>query len=137
MVEESPMSERENILARVREALKVKAHAPGAHSELGETMGERRPEAARQWLPRAGGTFDEQIAQFRQATLDLKADFQLLASAEELRRALVSLRDAEGWKRAACHSGELPDAICPVLNLPLLRTDRPYEVRHLETCDVG
>src|ERR1039458_10706823 len=67
----------------------------------------------------------------------LQADFQMLNSAGEMGRALVRLRDAGGWKRAACHSGMLPDAICPILDLPLLRTDRPYDVHALEACDVG
>jgi L-lactate dehydrogenase complex protein LldG len=67
----------------------------------------------------------------------LKADFQLLKSAEEMRQALVRLRDSYNWKRAACHSGRLTDAICPALDLPLLRTDRPYDVHELEACNVG
>ena len=58
-------------------------------------------------------------------------------SSEDTRQALVRLRDAEGWKRVACHSGDLTNVICPPLNLPLLRTDRPYDVHELEACDVG
>ena len=54
-----------------------------------------------------------------------------------MRQALVRLRDSENWKRAACHSGGLTDATCPALNIPLLRTGRPYEVQGLEACDAG
>ena len=54
-----------------------------------------------------------------------------------MRQALVRLRDAEGWKRVAGHSGDLTNAICPALNLPLLRTDQAYDVNELEACDVG
>ena len=67
----------------------------------------------------------------------LKADFQLFNSVDEVRQALVNLRDLRNWKRAASHSGGLTDAICLPLNLPLLRTDKPYDVHELEACDVG
>jgi len=54
-----------------------------------------------------------------------------------MRQALARLRDSGNWQRAASHSGSLTDAICPALNLPLLRTDRPYDVQELEKCDAG
>jgi L-lactate dehydrogenase complex protein LldG len=128
------MTEREKILARVREALKRKAHVPGAHggSPSSATAG-----GARQWLPKVGENFDEQLALFARNAAELKAEFQLLDSPEAMRQALVRLRDAERWQRVAGHSGELMDAICPLLNLPLLRTDRPYDVQALEACGAG
>jgi L-lactate dehydrogenase complex protein LldG len=67
----------------------------------------------------------------------LKTDFQLLNSAEEARAAIVALRDKENWQRVAGHTGDLTNAICPPLNLPLLRTDRAYDVTALEQCDAG
>ena len=132
------MTERENILGRIREALKVEAHLPGSH-------GAAKPHAAfdptisrpRQWLPKVGTTLDEQWALFAKNAGDLKADFQLLNSADEARHAIVALRDREKWQRVAGHSGDLTNAVCPPLNLPLLRTDRPYDVHGLEACDAG
>jgi len=132
------MTEREKILARVREALKQPAHAPGAHASVTLPASEQSAAAsARQWLPRVGESFDEQLALFTKNAGELKADFQLLNSAEEMRQALVRLRDAERWERAACHSSDLTNAICPPLNLPLLRTDRPYDIHALEACHAG
>jgi len=132
------MTEREKILARVREALKVPAHVHGAHGSAPLSAAAQSSAAgARKWLPKVGESFAEQLALFQANTAELKADFQLYNSAEETRQALVRLRDAEGWKRVACHSGDLTNAICPPLNLPLLRTDRPYDVHELEACDVG
>jgi L-lactate dehydrogenase complex protein LldG len=132
------MNEREKILARVREALKVSAHVPGAHGNAPLPASAQSSGAgARKCLPKVGESFVEQLALFQANTAELKADFQLYNSAEETRQALVRLRDAEGWKRVACHSGDLTNAICPPLNLPLLRTDRPYDVHELEACDVG
>ena len=92
---------------------------------------------ARQWLPKVGESFSEQLALFARNAAELKADFQLLNSAEEMRQSLVRLRDAEGWQRVAAHSSELTDAICPPLNLPLLRTDQPYDIHALEACSAG
>jgi L-lactate dehydrogenase complex protein LldG len=131
------MSERENILARVREALKVAAPLPGSHDETHPHAVAKTVSTPRQWLPKVGESFDEQIALFARNAVELKADFQLLNSAEEMRQALVRLRDAENWKCAACHSGRLTDAICPPLDIPLLRTDKLYDVHALEACDVG
>jgi L-lactate dehydrogenase complex protein LldG len=132
------MNEREKILARVREALKVPVHVPGAHGNAPLPASAQSSAAgARQWLPKVGESFAEQLALFQANAAELKADFQLYNSSEETRQALVRLRDAEGWKRVACHSGDLTNVICPPLNLPLLRTDRPYDVHELEACDVG
>src|SRR5450432_2067198 len=119
------MTEREKILARVREALKVAAPLPGAHGETHLPASVKTIAPARQWLPKVGESFDEQLALFAKNAAELKADFQLFNSADEMRSALVRLRDSEKWQRAACHSSDLTNAICPPLNLPLLRTDKP------------
>jgi L-lactate dehydrogenase complex protein LldG len=126
------MTEREKILARVREALKTSAPLPGAHGAA-----HAHASTARQWLPKVGESFDEQLALFIKNIAELKAGFQLFTSADEVRQALVRLRDLEDWKQAACHSGGLTDAICPPLDIPLLRTNKPYDVHALEACDVG
>ena len=132
------MSERENILGRIREALKVPAPLPGSHGDAPIHAATAAPAShAREWLPAVGASSAEQFALFAKNAADLKADFQLLASAAEMRAALAALRDREGWQRVATHSGGLTDAICPVLSLPLLRTDRPYDVQELEQCDAG
>ena len=128
------MTEREKILGRIREALKVEAHVPGAHGHAPATSTASTP---RQWLPFVGKTADEQLALFAKNSAELKTDFQLLNSADEARAAIVALRDKENWKRVALHSGDLTNPICPPLNLPFLRTDKPYDVTELEKCDAG
>ena len=130
------MSERENILGRIREALKAEAHAPGAHGG-GHATFDPKISTPRKWLPKVGDTVDEQLALFAKNAAELKADFQLLNSADEARQAIVALRNKEKWQRVALHSGDLTNPICPPLNLPFLRTDKPYDVHALEACDVG
>jgi L-lactate dehydrogenase complex protein LldG len=128
------MSEREKILARVREALKAQAPPPAAHHHGSTTA---VASGSRQWLPKVGECFEEQLALFARNTAGLKVDFQLFDSAKELGQALVRLRDAESWKRVATHSGELTGLICPALELPTLHTDESFDVHALEACDAG
>ncbi len=130
------MSERDNILGRVREALKTKAPRPGTHDE-DNPLPEPPASGARQWLPHAGNQFKDWVELFRKNAADLKVDFVMVTSSDEMRQALIGLRDTEGWKSAACHSGLLPDAICPALGLLMVHTDKHYDVNALEACDVG
>jgi len=67
----------------------------------------------------------------------LKADFQLLASRDELENALAKISTAENWKRIASHHGELTDFVSGSLDLPICFTDKNYDVHELETCDAG
>jgi L-lactate dehydrogenase complex protein LldG len=130
------MSERDNILGRIREALKAKAPRPSPRDGAAPLP---QPPAggSRQWLPPVGRNFKDWVELFGKNAAELKADFLLVSSSDEMRQALVSLRDAERWKSAACHSGLLPDAICPVLGIPMVHTDKHYDVHMLEACDVG
>jgi len=128
------MSERELIMGRIRAALKTRARQPGGHKPASTKVANSTP---RQWLPKVGDGIDEQLALFARNVAGLKADFQLFQSVEEMRQALVQMSDTEGWKRLAGHSGDLTNAICQALKLPLLRTDKAYAVNELEQCDAG
>ena len=131
------MIEREKILERVREALKVKA--PPSAKPADESVEWPQPPVAgaRRWLPLVKHNFKDWVELFGKNATDLKAAFTLVSSSEEMRQALAQLRDAEGWKRGACHSGLLPDAICPALGIPMLKTDKSFDVHELTKCDVG
>lgn len=132
------MNERENILARLREALRVKAPVPGGHAGVAPGPASEHPRSqARRWLPAVAGTAAEQLAQFRANAAELKAQFRLLERREELPAALAELCQAEGWKRIATHRGELTDFACANLPAPACRTDGGYAVGELETCDAG
>src|SRR5882762_9231733 len=105
------MTERENILARVREALTVLAPRPGhAHdatpsspassfatlSRQSAAAADRHPSPS-QWLPLVGESYEERLALFRKNAADLKTDFQLVKNRDELSQKLLELRDCEGW----------------------------------------
>jgi L-lactate dehydrogenase complex protein LldG len=142
------MTERENILGRIREALQVKAPLPGLHAggqsngrshSLGSAHPATEPPVAhaRDWLPAVGNIREEQFALFAQNCADLKANFQRLASREELKATLIKLREAEKWQRLASHEGALTRFACQALGLPTMFTDQGYDVQALEKCDVG
>jgi L-lactate dehydrogenase complex protein LldG len=137
-LEEAIMNERDAIFARIKEALCKPAPRPGTHGNGHPGAVTAKPEQdIPRWLPAVGGTFEAWIAAFQAAAVELRADFCLLNNPQEMLESLAKLRDAEGWKRAASHSGALTDAACASLNLPVLLTDQPYDVNELEKCDVG
>jgi L-lactate dehydrogenase complex protein LldG len=132
------MSERENILGRIREALQNPAPRPGSHRGSG-TPPPTKPSlvGARDWLPAVGETPEEQFALFAKNCADLKADFLQLAGWDELQAALAKLREAGQWQRIASHDGELTRFACQELGLPTLLTDHGYAAPALEKCDAG
>jgi L-lactate dehydrogenase complex protein LldG len=132
------MTEREKILARVREALQGPAHVPGAHGNATLVVPRQSTTPmARQWLPKVGDTFAEQFALFEKNAAELKAEFQLFTSRDELKTALVKIAAAENWKKIATHKSELTDFACAGLDLPICRTDGGYNVQEMESCDAG
>lgn len=133
------MNERENILGRIREALKVPAPRPGHSREPAAVPRPESPGAAelRQWLPPVGPSFEERLELFKANAAGLKAGFQCLHSREELVAQVTALRDREGWTKIGTHEGELTNFLCARLELPLCRTEQRYAVAELESCSVG
>ena len=135
------MSEQEKILGRIREALQVTAPPPG-HAEHGAPgapgagQGVGRADL-RQWLPAVGAGFQDRLSLFQANAANLKAEFRLLESRQELVRELRALRDTEAWTRVASHAGELTDWVCGELGLAVCRTDLPYSASELESCSAG
>jgi len=115
------MSERENILARLREALTVPAQ--------GHAAGLPTTDEQRRVLPAVGATADEQLA--------LRADFQPVRDHAELEAKLRALAGTEGWKKIAAHQGELAGTTARALGLPVLLTDRSPDKNELAACDAG
>src|SRR6478735_5544557 len=124
------MSERENIFARIKEALTLKAHAHHGHG---------LPTAAehRSVMPPVGTTAEEQFALFAKNASDLKATFKLVKDEAELSAELQALSAAEKWLRAATHTGSLAQAQTKALGLPTIVTNDGYDKHELEKCDAG
>jgi L-lactate dehydrogenase complex protein LldG len=131
------MSERDNILARIREGLKHPAPVAGSQGPSPGTEASEETAAPHihEWLPSVGDTFDERMALFEKNSADLKTDFRLFSSQQEMTAALSEM--AREWKKAAMHSGPLANAACENLDLHILNTNGGYDVNELESCDAG
>jgi L-lactate dehydrogenase complex protein LldG len=134
MVEEPLMTERENILIRIREALSFDS----PHSAHASSL-TKLPEPAdhRRVLPLVSSSPDEQWALFTRNAADLRADVRPVKDMPELIAELKLLRDRNGWKRIATHAGELTSTATQALGLPLIQTDSAYDNNELAICDVG
>lgn len=133
------MSQRDDIFARIREAIQIPAHRPGVHPGAAAAPQAGLPTSAdfRRVLPATGATFADQIELFQKNSAELKTDFRPVKDLEELAAQLRRLRDAEGWQRVAAHPGPLTDAACQALDLPVHRTDTGPDHHALEQCDAG
>ena len=133
------MSEREQILGRVREALRVTAPKPGLLSGPGQRVPahEPRPTDFSPWLPAVGDSFEERAALFAKCSAELKTDFQLVANRDELQTRLLALARAEGWKKIATHAGDLTNFAFAALGLPVLQTGGRYDLAELESSDAA
>jgi L-lactate dehydrogenase complex protein LldG len=133
------VGERENILARIREALTIPAPRPdAAHGPVENSASATPPEQdIRTWLPPGGKTFEESLELFSRNARDLKAEFELVDTADELLLRVRALMLSEKWTKLATHKGELTDLVVAKLGLPTCLTDSPYDAKELEQCDVG
>lgn len=128
------MTNRDIILGRIREALKIAAPHPSFHGGAGESP---LPASPQQWLPPVGQTPEQQIELFRKNVEDLKAEFKVCANASEASQHIKSLASAGGWKKIGRHSGELINGVTQQLGLKEVLTDQGYAVNDLESCDAG
>ncbi len=138
------MSERENIFARIREALSVEAPRPDhAHDATsakhrgGEPMILPSPADHRRVMPLVGASVVEQLALFQKNANDLRADFRLVKDIEALVADLKIVSSTEKWQRVAAHRAELTDSACKALGLPALLTDTTFDHQELGRCDAG
>ena len=125
------MTNREIILGRVREALKVAAPYPTFHGEA------QPPASPQKWLPPVGKTLEEQIELFRKNAENLKAEFRVCADMNDAIQFVKTLAANNGWKKIGLHRGELTEAIAQELDLAKMKTDNGYAVNDLENCDAG
>ncbi len=135
------MSDREKILGRIREALRLPAPHPGVHGgaslDQGEDAGRREVPDYTDWLPAVGRTFEERAALFAKNAADLRAEFFLLDNESELPAAFQKLAAAQGWKRIVTHRGSLIDRTLIGNTLPVGYTDQGYVVAEMEASDAG
>ena len=129
------MSERDKILGRVREALRVTAPRPGA--EPGHAAAPAMVGRGREWLPAVPPAAAEWRACFARNASVLKAEFHWMETAEAAHEIVRGVADRAGWRRIAAHGSGAAATAAAALGLPVLTTDGGYDVRELERCDAG
>jgi L-lactate dehydrogenase complex protein LldG len=132
---ENAMTNRELILGRIREALKI-ATPPLIFRERAPGLSPI-PASAQPWLPHVGETLEEQVELFGRNAKDLKVEFHACAGIPEAIQHVQNLAADGGWKKIGRHSGELTDALARGLDLAEIRTDGGYDVDDLESCDAA
>ena len=152
----SETGDRKQILERIREALKNPAPKPGSHSNghadspqhsaassqdghgsIQLPVINNQPHEVSDWLPRVGETWEEWVSLFAANATDLKADFHLCDSREDMLSQLSEMSRQHNWSRIATHQGTLTDLASKTLDLPIVDTDDNYGVFDLEACNVG
>lgn len=131
------MNERDAILNRIREALRVPSPQPAQDPRGGPPGPSVEGEPYSRWLPAVGPTFEAQVAAFEAASRELRSDFRLLPDEAAAHHHLADCSRTDGWKRLAAHHGTLSTAAAQALGLPVLWTDQPFDKHDLEQCDAG
>ena len=131
------MNDRTNILARIREGLSAAAPKPGGHREPAKGTPPPQVERIRAALPAVGKDLQENLALFGKNAVELHANFKVVKDIDAAVAILKELAQSEKWANVASHKGQLTDAICQGLGLPVFKTDAPFDKHELEKCPVG
>jgi L-lactate dehydrogenase complex protein LldG len=126
---------REDVLGRIREALRVPA--PRQHAEHDAAPPPSSLGQQRAWLPAVPPDTEGQLALFASKCVQLKTDFRLVSGVEEAASTLISLRDAHQWKLGAIHHHPLLDQIVPSIGLETRYIEEHPGSLSLESCSVG
>ena len=126
---------REDILGRVREALRIPSRRQHAgHDAAPALVG---PVQQRAWLPAVSPDAKGQLALFEKNCTQLRTDIQLVAGAEEAVRTLLNLRNVYQWTAVAAHHHHLLDQIVPSIGLETRYMEEHPGSQSLESCSVG
>jgi L-lactate dehydrogenase complex protein LldG len=94
------VNSREQILERIREAIRFPAKHPGSGDGARAAVAEG-PSGFRQWLPQIPEEHAEQIALFARQSADLKTNFVRCPDLAVATEKLAGIAEAEGWKSIA------------------------------------
>lgn len=128
---------RDEILGRIREALRVPAPRRNESPIRSDSQGIQQEQTLRAWLPVVPPDAENQLNLFREKCVQLRTDFQLVADAEEAATVLATLRDQHRWATAASHHHPLVDPLVQSLGLETVYMEQRPEAKTLERCSVG
>jgi L-lactate dehydrogenase complex protein LldG len=121
---------REDILGRIREALRVPAQSSQEiQAEGGQDM--------RAWLPAVPPDNAGRLVLFQKNCALLRTELHLVSGLEQAGKTLSTLRDLHGWTSAAMHHHPLLDPLVPSLGLKTWHYEQNLNFEVLEKCSVG
>ena len=126
------------ILGRIREALRNNpAPRPHTSHSQSEAAADHNGHAQREWLPKVGETLTERIDLFAKISEGLTTEFHRVPTMTAARDLVTKLAAESGWKKVGSHSHHDVDALLEGIDLPIVRTEKGYEIDDLESCDAG
>lgn len=128
------MSNRENILGRIREALQVKAPQPHLQAPLTPT---NHPPQGKEWLPDGGESLTESIAILESQLAKLKTVLVRVPNETLAVEAVKLLSQEKGWKQVAYQGHPLVTPIAQSLACQTWQADADFNKQKLEQCDVS
>jgi L-lactate dehydrogenase complex protein LldG len=129
---------RAEILARIREALRVPApHSHGGANPSHPSHLVQTEQTPREWLPVVPSDAESRLSLFREKCTQLRTDFQAVASPGEATAVLAALRDRHGWTLLGAHHHPLIDPLLQTLGLEVLFVEERPESKLLERCSAG
>jgi L-lactate dehydrogenase complex protein LldG len=138
--------DREQILSRINEALRVPARRPHSHGAPAKTppplpaaFGVRATASFREWLPKVGESLADRRALFGKLSEALKTEICDCTNVAAAAGRLSTIASEKGWRKLALHHGELTDAVAAALppSLELFYADGSLDKNALEACDAG
>lgn len=125
---------RDDILGRIREALRTPAPRP--HLRSAAATG--RPSAlARPWLPDPGATPETRLALLADNLAKLKARLVRAPDMATARASLAALAAERGWREVATHAHPDTRELTAGLPCPSWEVDAGFDKRRLEASDAG
>jgi L-lactate dehydrogenase complex protein LldG len=129
------MSRPEEIIGRIKEALRFKASSP-SHVKAAPPAGRNGP-TPRAWLPLVPADHAGWVETFARNCAELRTQYYRLTSLSEIAGKLSELKIAEGWKLIASHRAPILDSTLPSLGLPLIFLEDRPAIDNVERADVG
>jgi len=125
---------RTDILARIREALQVKAPKP--HFKSTAASGQAA-QVAKPWLPDGGDTTEASLVILAEQLAKLKAVLVRVPDEAAAGQAVADLARAKAWKQVAYHGAPLVRSVAAALPCPAWEADASFDKQKLEGCDAA
>lgn len=130
------MSRPEEIIGRIREALRFKASSSPSHVKTAAPAG-RNGATPRAWLPLVPADHEGWVETFARNCAELRTQYYRLTSLTEIGGKLCQLKVSEDWRLIASHRAPILDSTLPSLGLPLIFLEDKPATADLERANVG